>query len=90
MVVILSADEIMVLNLFKSRLFIPIEVIIDKVFNGNIKRAIGMIDMLVERNMLEYALINRVTITLYGKKALLNELSPKQVFAEIFAENKIY
>jgi hypothetical protein len=58
--------------MFKSRLCIPIETIVNEVFNGDYENAIRLIRLLVERNLVEFTLNNRITPTVAGKMKILN------------------
>jgi hypothetical protein len=64
----LTCEELMVLSLLKRRLFTPIEIVVDKIFDGNIARALGSINLLVKRKMVEYVGNGRITIMTIGKK----------------------
>jgi hypothetical protein len=64
----LTCEELMVLSLLKRRLFTPIEIIADKIFDGDIERMLEFINLLVERKMVEHALNGRITIMTIGKK----------------------
>ena len=65
----LTGEELKVLSLLNRRLFTPIEIIVDKIFDGNIDRTLGSINLLVEKKMAEYVVNGRITITTIGKKA---------------------
>ena len=64
----LTGEELKVLSLLNRRLFTPIEIIVDKIFDGNIDRTLGSINLLVEKKMAEYVVNGRITITTIGKK----------------------
>lgn len=69
----LTCEELMVLSLLNHRLFTPIEIIVDKIFDGNIERTLESINLLAERRMVKYALNGRITITALGKKVTFSK-----------------
>jgi hypothetical protein len=68
---ILNEDEFALLCLLKRRLFTPFEVILDNT-NGNYEKAIGILNSLARRKMVEL-FEGRVIITVAGKRQLRKE-----------------
>ncbi len=63
----MKTEQIEILKLISKRLFTPIKVIVNSIFDGDEERAIKTMNQLENRKMIEYAETGRVVITSKGK-----------------------
>jgi hypothetical protein len=68
----LNNEEFNLLCLLKHRLFTPFEVIVNQIYSGSFEKASIVVDVLIERNMIEI-IYGRVTMTAVGKEATKKE-----------------
>lgn len=74
-------DGLLVLNMLRYRLFLPIDVVVDRIFQGNRARAQQVVDDLEKYNLIEYATGNQITITSAGRMALNKQPGNNRSFA---------
>ncbi|MEQ8200997.1 MAG: hypothetical protein ABRQ24_06215 [Syntrophomonadaceae bacterium] len=63
----MNDDEILVLNMLKTRIFTPLQEIIEKVFDGNREIAEPVLRELLRTKMIRYGSNNCVSLTAAGK-----------------------
>jgi hypothetical protein len=69
----ITEEELLILNMLRGRLFTPIEAIINALFEGDTLKATESIQRLKALKMLDYAVYNRITITVKGKRGIGGE-----------------
>ena len=68
----------MILDMLRYRLYMPVEVIVDRLFGGNLVQANEQVVGLENSNLIEFAGENQISLTAAGKVFLSQQRSQNE------------